>query len=80
MFIIYNGTYAYNVRFMPYLRLAGDPYVYTTAYLDKPLRRGENINYIKNLLPDLPVNKGINDFYVDTYYKPKKSVIKYIGK
>ncbi len=80
MFIIYNGTYAYNVRFMPYLRLAGDPYVYTTAYLDKPLRRGENINYIKNLLPDLPVDKGINDFYVDTYYKPKKSVIKYIGK
>lgn len=80
IFTIYNGTYAYNVRFMPYLRLSGEPYVYTTAYLDKPLRRGENINYIKNLLPDLPVDKGINDFYVDTYYKPKKSVIKYIGK
>ena len=49
-------------------------------YLDKPLKKGESVNFGADKLPELQLFEGSNVITAGTVVKPEKIVIDYYEK
>ena len=83
-----SGAILDNVVFKPQLELGTtateyEPYrapVTANIYLDKPLKKGESVNFGADNLPELQLFEGNNIITADTEVKPEKISVDYYAK
>lgn len=86
--VIKQGAVLDNLIFKPQLKLGEtateyEPYrtpATANIYLDKPLKKGESVNFGTDRLPELQLFEGSNIVTADTDVKPEKISIDYYTK
>ena len=86
--VIKQGAVLDNLIFKPQFEIGAaateyEPYrtpATANIYLDKPLKKGESVNFGTDRLPELQLFEGSNIVTADTEVKPEKVVIDYYEK